>query len=96
MVPQRRFWNDAKILIALVYIFTFIGFIGLSIPNFLLALILLFLGNKYLGISVGGFLSISYIGAPMSWGKILDFLSHFIVPVVVIGTAGTAYEDPCF
>lgn len=72
------------------YVFTLIGFIGLAIPNFLLALILLFLGNKYLGISIGGFLSIEYMGAPMSWGKMVDLAGHVLVPIIVIGTAGTA------
>jgi len=72
------------------FFWTFIGFIGLSIPNFLLALVLMYLGNKYFDISIGGLFSIKYVNAVWSWGKFIDFLSHFWVPIIVIGTAGTA------
>ena len=72
------------------YIATFVGFIGLAIPNFLLALILMYIGFKYFGQSVGGLFSPQYLDAPWSWAKFLDLLSHLWIPVVVIGTAGTA------
>lgn len=66
------------------------GFIGLATPNFLLALILLFLSNRYFGLSIGGLFSIEYIDKPWSVGKLLDMLAHLPVPIIVIGTAGTA------
>ncbi len=72
------------------YIATFIGFIGLAVPNFLLALILMYIGFRYFGQSVGGLFSPEYIDAPWSWGKFVDLLAHLWIPVVVIGTAGTA------
>lgn len=72
------------------YIATFVGFIGLAIPNFLLALILMYIGFKYFGQSVGGLFSPQYLDAPWSWAKLLDLFSHLWIPVVVIGTAGTA------
>ena len=72
------------------YLLTFIGFIGLSIPNFSLALILLYIGFEYFGLSVGGFFSPEYESAPWSTAKLLDFLGHIWVPIVVIGLAGTA------
>lgn len=72
------------------YVFTFLGFLGLAIPNFILALSLMYVTYRYLGQSVGGLYSPQYVNAPMSWGKFLDLLSHLWIPVVVIGTSGTA------
>ncbi|MFW6029689.1 MAG: ABC transporter permease [Halanaerobiales bacterium] len=72
------------------YIFTFAGFLGLSIPNFMLALVLMFLTYTYFGTSMGGLFSETYRNAPWSIYKIIDLLSHLWVPVVVVGTAGTA------
>ena len=36
------------------YVFTFIGFIGLAVPNFLLALVVLYTGFVWFGANVGG------------------------------------------
>lgn len=72
------------------YGLTFLGFIGLATPNFLLALVLLYLANRYFGTSIGGLMDAQYIDQPMSWGKFLSVLEHMWVPVVVIGTSGTA------
>lgn len=72
------------------YGFTFFGFIGLATPNFLLALILMFVLFKYLGWSVGGLFSPEYQLAPWSFSKLVDLLKHLPVPLIVIGTAGTA------
>jgi len=72
------------------YIFTTIGFAGLATPNFLLALLLMFLFYKYFGLKVTGLFSSEYITAPWSISKFIDMLKHLPVPVIVIGTAGTA------
>lgn len=72
------------------HFFTLLGFIGLAIPNFILALTLMYVTYRYLGQSVGGLYSPEYVNAPWSWGKFLDLLAHLWIPVVVIGTAGTA------
>jgi peptide/nickel transport system permease protein len=72
------------------YVATFVGFIGLATPNFLLALILMYIGFAYFGQSVGGLFSPEYLDQPWSWGKIVDLLAHLWIPMVVIGTAGTA------
>ena len=72
------------------YIATFIGFIGLAIPNFLLALVLMYVAFKYFNQSVGGLFSPDMINAPMSLAKFWDLLKHLWIPVVVLGTAGTA------
>ena len=73
------------------YTFTVLGFAGLATPNFLLALILMFLLYKYTGWSVGGLFSPEYAAAPWSLAKLVDMLKHLPIPLVVIGTAGTAW-----
>ena len=72
------------------YTLTFIGFLGLATPNFLLALVLLYFANVQFGTSIGGLMDPQYIDQPMSWGKFLSVLEHLWVPVIVIGTSGTA------
>lgn len=72
------------------YIFTTFGFLGLSIPNFLLALVLMFIFFKYFGVSIGGLFSAEYRDAAWSVGKFLDLLNHLWIPIIVVGTAGTA------
>lgn len=72
------------------YGFTLLGFIGLAVPDFLLALVLMYVGFAWLGTPVGGLFSQAYLGAPWSWDKLLDLLSHLWVPALVLGTAGTA------
>ncbi|KAF0096640.1 MAG: oligopeptide ABC transporter permease protein [Rhodospirillaceae bacterium] len=72
------------------YVASFIGFIGLSIPNFLLALVLLYVGKVYFGLSIGGLMDPEYIDQPLSWGKVVSVLEHLIIPVIVIGMSGTA------
>lgn len=72
------------------YIFTFVGVIGLAIPNFLLALLLMWVGFSVFGLSVGGLFSPNYLSAEWSWGRVLDLLQHLWLPVVILGTAGTA------
>ncbi|NRG19363.1 ABC transporter permease [Rhizobiales bacterium] len=72
------------------YGFTFLGYIGLATPNFLLGLIMLYLANRWFGLSVGGLMDPRYIGEPWSADKVLSVLAHLIVPTIVIGTSGTA------
>ncbi|HMB77696.1 MAG TPA: ABC transporter permease, partial [Kiloniellaceae bacterium] len=72
------------------YTLTFIGFLGLATPNFLLALILLYLANVWFGTSIGGLMDPQFIDKPWTWPKVLSVLEHLWVPVVVIGTSGTA------
>ncbi len=72
------------------YFWTFIGFLGLATPNFLLALILLFLFNRFFGLSIGGLYSPGMDQQPWSLTKVLDLLSHLWIPVIVIVTSSTA------
>jgi peptide/nickel transport system permease protein len=69
---------------------SFLGFLGLATPNFLLALILLYLANVWFGTSVGGLMDPEYVDQPWSLGKVGSVLEHLWIPVIVIGTAGTA------
>src|SRR6267154_2103394 len=72
------------------YLLTFLGFLGLATPSFLLALLLVYLAHVYFGISVGGLMDPQYVDAPWSWAKIMSVFAHIWIPVIVIGTAGTA------
>ncbi len=72
------------------YIATFIGYIGLATPSFLLALILLYYVNRWFGVSIGGLYDPQFAGEPWTWPKIQSLLSHLIVPTLVIGLGGTA------
>ena len=72
------------------YAFTFMGFIGLATPNFLLALVFMYIGYSVFGVSAGGLFSPAYQSAPWSVGRFADLLAHLWIPVIVIGTSGTA------
>jgi peptide/nickel transport system permease protein len=72
------------------YGFTFLGLLGLATPNFLLALVLMYLANVWFGTSIGGLVDPQFADQPMSWAKFQSVLSHLWIPVLVIGTAGTA------
>jgi peptide/nickel transport system permease protein len=68
------------------YIFSFIGFLGMAIPNFLLAILLMFVSYKWLGKPIMGLFP---EGGVTDWASFLDFLSRLVIPVIVIGTGGT-------
>ncbi len=72
------------------YIATFIGYIGLATPSFLLALVLLYYTNRWFGVSIGGLYDAKFSGQPWSWPKISSLMSHLVVPTIVIGLGGTA------
>ena len=72
------------------YAGTVFGFIGLATPNFLLALILMFLTLRLFGWSPGGLFSPEFLAAPWSLARVWDLMKHLPVPLIVIGTAGTA------
>jgi len=69
------------------YFATFIGFIGLATPGFLLAMILAWGANQYLGFSALGLYSKDFLDAPWSTAKALDMLKHMILPLIIIGMA---------
>ena len=72
------------------YTFTFLGFIGLATPDFMLALIFMYMAFAYLGWSPGGLFSPEYMTAPWSVGRVLDLFQHLWIPVIILGTSGTA------
>ena len=72
------------------YVFTFIGFIGIAVPNFMLALILMYLSFKYFNMNIGGLFSPEYELAPWSLDKVVDLLKHLVLPALILGWAGTA------
>jgi peptide/nickel transport system permease protein len=72
------------------YIATFIGFIGLAVPSFLLALVLMYLGFKYFNASIGGLFSDDFNEAPWSLAKAWDLIKHLPLPALILGLAGTA------
>jgi peptide/nickel transport system permease protein len=73
------------------YFFTFIGFLGIAVPNFMLALIVLYVGFKYFNVqSIGGLFSPDYVQADWGWPKIWDLIKHLPLPAVILGMAGMA------
>ena len=72
------------------YVFTFIGFIGLAVPSFLLALVVMYLTFAYFGASIGGLFSTEYLDAPWSLARVWDLCKHLWIPALILGTAGTA------
>jgi peptide/nickel transport system permease protein len=69
---------------------TFLGFLGIAVPNFLFALVILYAANVWFGTSIGGLMDPSFIDKPWSWAKSLSVLEHLWAPVLVIGITGTA------
>lgn len=72
------------------YSLSLLGLLGLATPNFLLALILMYAANVWFGTSIGTLMDAAYINQPWSWAKAWSVLQHLWVPVIVIGTSGTA------
>lgn len=72
------------------YIFTFFGFVGVGIPDFLLALVLLWWAWSTFGVNLGGLYPIDYEGQPWTWAKIFEVFKRIWLPMVIIGTSGTA------
>jgi peptide/nickel transport system permease protein len=69
---------------------SFVGYVGLAVPDFLMALLLVALVLAYGGTNVGGLFSPRFIGEPWSWPKLVDLLNHLWIPILAIGTGGVA------
>ena len=72
------------------YFATFLAFLGLAIPSFLLALVLMYIAAVHFGQSVGGLFSEPFQNAPWSFAKVVDLLQHLWIPVVILAVSGTA------
>lgn len=70
-------------------VFSFIAYIGMSLPSFFLALLLLYAVSLSGILPVGGMKSVNY-DSLSSWGKVVDVLRHLIVPGMVLGTGAVA------
>lgn len=71
-------------------VFSFLGFLGLSVPDFMLSLMWLVFATMMLGISASGLYSPQMVDAPWSFAKFLNLLNHLWPPVVIMGVVGTA------
>jgi peptide/nickel transport system permease protein len=72
------------------YVFTFLGFIGIAVPNFLLALVLMYIQFKYLNTTIGGLFSDEFVNASWSLAKLGDLFQHLWIPVLLLAFGGTA------
>ncbi len=72
------------------YFFTLMGFFGLATPGFLLALVIMYFAWSKFGVSVGGLNSPEYLVLPWNWDRIVDFLGHLWIPVIILAIGGTA------
>ncbi len=72
------------------YFVTFLSFLGLAVPSFLLALVLMYIAAVKFGQEVGGLFSEQYVNAPWSLGKFVDLLHHLWIPVIILAVSGTA------
>jgi len=72
------------------YGLTFMGMLGIAIPNFMMALVFMYLANVWFGTSLGHLMDPQYMDQSMSWAKFKSILAHLWIPVIIIGTHGTA------
>ncbi len=69
---------------------TFFGFLGLSVPDFLLGLIYLFVGIFVFSTSVSGLFSPGMAEAPWSLAKVLNLANRLFWPALILGASGMA------
>ncbi len=74
------------------YALTIISYLGLALPNFLLALVMLYISVSYFDTTVGGLFSPDLKDAPWNMTKVLDMLSHLIIPAIVLAWSATAFQ----
>jgi peptide/nickel transport system permease protein len=73
------------------YFLTFIAFIGISVPGFILAVLIIAISIFWLDSSyIGRLYSNEFIGAPWDMAKLVDFLKHLPAPIIAIGVAQTS------
>ncbi|HEX2649693.1 MAG TPA: ABC transporter permease [Burkholderiales bacterium] len=69
---------------------TLLGYVGLATPNFLFALVLMYFANVEFGLAIGGIMDPEFLDQGWSLAKFGSVLTHLWIPVIVIGTSGTA------
>ena len=75
---------------AIDYFFTFLSYFGVGTPNFMIALVAMWFAFSWFGIKATGLFSDEYITAPWSIGKVIDMIKHLWLPMLILGTDGTA------
>ena len=75
---------------AIDYFFTFLSYFGVGTPNFMIALVAMWFAFSWFGIKATGLFSDEYITAPWSVGKAIDLIKHLWLPMLILGTDGTA------
>jgi len=70
------------------YVFTFIGFIGMGTPGFLLAMLLAWVSIRYFNFSPIGLMSMKFVGQPWSPEKVVDVLKHVWFPILIMSIGG--------
>lgn len=75
---------------AIDYFFTFLSYFGVGTPNFMIALVAMWFAFSWFGIKATGLFSDEYITAPWSIGKAIDMIKHLWLPMLILGTDGTA------
>ena len=72
------------------YIFTLIGFIGISIPGFMFAIVLVYLVYVNTGYAITGLYSEPFRNAPWDINKFFDLMKNISIPLIVLGSSGAA------
>ena len=72
------------------YIFTLIGFIGISIPGFMFAIVLVYLVYVNTGYAITGLYSEPFRNAPWDINKFYDLMKNISIPLIVLGSSGAA------
>ena len=72
------------------YFFTFLSYFGVGTPNFLLALVVMWSMFAYFDLRITGLFSPEYMDSGWSIGRVIDMLKHIWVPMLILGTDGTA------
>jgi peptide/nickel transport system permease protein len=72
------------------YLLSFLSFIGISVPAFLLAIVIMFFVFTRTGWLVTGLYSPQFRNAPMSFAKFVDLLKNIWLPLLVLAATGAA------
>jgi peptide/nickel transport system permease protein len=72
------------------YLATFLGFVGISVPSFLIALVVMYIMFDKFGTTIGGLFSSDMVAEPWSWAKVGDLFNHIWLPIVILAISGTA------
>lgn len=72
------------------YVISFISFIGLGTPGFLVALVYLWIMLSFFGVNAAGLFSEQYINAPWSLARVWDMAGRIWAPVLILALDNSA------